>query len=269
MKHYKSYWSIPSFALIGFLLSIVYCTLARPVYEVSGSIGIMRPSLPPVSNFMPETQNRWVWIRDGLSMKSMLLQDTLLHDVLNTSRQLKSRYEMFSKKFPNMEQEDLVANYINVMKKAIKIQYTGGDANVFIFTVVDTNPVLAKEIVSLLMSQLKSLYEEVMFKRNDVSLEELQIKAISIKHELGKERNDDMNSFLQRRINAAYEADAKLYVENILQTIQSKTLVKTINNPYIPTHPIWPRWDLIIFFSTFTGLLVGIVFYYIVSRIHE
>ncbi len=269
MTGLKRFWTIPFFVIVGALCGLAYCAYTIPLYEISGSVGLLRPTLPPVSNYMPETQNRWVWIRDGLAMKNMLLQDSVLYDVIQSSEVLKERLELFSIEFPALQKDDLTSNFINKLKKSIKIQYTGGDANIFIFTVKDANPGLAKEIVSQLMSQLKSLYEEAMFKRNSLSLDELHVKTLALKQEIGMKSKNDTDSYLQSRLNAAYDAEAKLYVENILQNIQSKALLKTINDPYIPTHPIWPRWDLLIFFSTLTGLLIGVTFYYLISRSNE
>ncbi|HAZ13619.1 MAG: hypothetical protein A2X86_13885 [Bdellovibrionales bacterium GWA2_49_15] len=269
MTQFRRFWPIPFFAILAVICSVVYCLVAQPLFEVTGSIGIMRPTLPPVSNFMPETQNRWVWIRDGLAMKNMLLQDSLLQQIIAQSEILRQRLHSYSLKLPKMAQEDTMSNYIAFLKKSIKVQYTGGDANIFIFTVTDSNPALAKEVVNILMDRLKALYDEVMFKRNDASLNALHLKTVALKQDLGNNRNGAMNSFLKGRISAAYDAEAKLYVESVLQTIQSQTLLKVINTPYIPAHPIWPRWDLLILFSTVTGLLVGVFFYYIISRIHE
>ena len=265
----KKYWPIPFFVMLGILCGVLYGFEASPVYEISGSIGIMRPTLPPVSNFMPETQNRWVWIRDGLSMKDMLLQDSLLSDLIQTSNVLKQRLEVFSSIYPKMDREDILSNYINELKKAIKIQYTGGDANIFIFTVTDRDPELAKGIVTLLMAHLKNLYEETMFARNDISLNELYLKTNELKNEIAYKHAESGNALLEGKLRAAYEAGAKLYVENILQNVQSKTLFKVIDKPYIPTHPIWPRWDLLIFFAGLCGLLLGVVFYYIATRLNE
>lgn len=103
--------------LLMLLMGMLYCLAATPIYQVSGSATIVRSSLPPLVNLTPETRNRWVWVRDGLSMKEVLKQDKSFFDFVKNSEELKKRFKAYSSNHPFHSSEDLLISFIRTLKK--------------------------------------------------------------------------------------------------------------------------------------------------------
>lgn len=68
-------------------------------------------------------------------------------------------------------------------------------------------------------------------------------------------------------LSAVSDAYGRLYVENILQNAQSKNIFKTIDTPFIPPAPMWPRMDLVLLLCALAGLALGLVIQYLSSTI--
>jgi len=248
---------------IGFVfIGVTYCFFARPLYEVSGTVTIIRPSLPPIAADTPEPRNRWVWIRDGLSFKEILLQDNIFSDFIDESETLQKRYKKFALKYSMLKSDDLKVNFIHHVKKEINLMYTGGDSNTFIFTVRDSNPIFAKELVNMLISNLQKMFEDMLYARNEEYLQVLERKMKSLELQNNNAGSDGLSATLvSHQLASLEDAYGKLSVENILQNVQSKKLVKIISHPNIPLFAVWPRWDLVLLFSTTLGVFSGSLFH--------
>lgn len=239
---------------------IVYGKLSTPIYEVTASAVMIRSTMPPVVSVTPEPRNRWVWIRDGMSLKEMIQRDDIFLEIIRESKELSDRYIKFSSKFKEMENNDLLINYVQKLKSSVEIQYTGGDSNIFIFKARDKNASVAKYIVEYLIKSLRTSYSDLMLNRRKDYLKELNHSAGNIiKDEIEKRSSHGFGVWNQYKMNALSEAYGRLYVENLLQNVQGRSNIKIIKIPHIPTSPIWPRMTLILLFSILGGSLIGLL----------
>lgn len=225
-----------------FLGTIVLCTIAGiaysfltpKIYISKSHVAIFRMKIENPDISSEESRNRWVWIRDGLNLKSALVTDEMLASLIETNTKARE----LAQQFPNKQ---LMMNYLNGL---INIQFTGADENNFLVEVKAPSPTLAFELNSKIFERIKFLAVEADQANFNAVLVELKKKQMELQLE------PETYAFYQDKIR-------KMIFNQIVEQKQRETSFQIISKPTINEKPIWPNTKLIIILSAFIGIVVG------------
>lgn len=234
MKILSSKQVILSSILIFTIGGLGYALLAPKIYSSKSHIALFRIKIENPDSSSEETRNRWIWIRDGLNLKSAIITDELVEKIIQIDPTAKS----ISEKLKN---KPLTNEHI---KKFVNIQFTGADENNFLVEVKAPSAELAYNLNSLVFDRIKYLAIEADQKKfNDliIELKKMQEKLKS---------KPQANAFYEDKIK-------KLIFNNIIEQKQRSDAFEVISNPVLNEHPIWPNRKLIILLSAIIGLVIG------------
>lgn len=211
---------------ISFLITvsgIIYSFNAPPMYSSTSHVAIFRPNIENPDVGSEESRNRWIWIRDGLNLKSAIVTDTLLKTVLNTNEKLN----------------------IDYLKTLINIQFTGADENNYIIEVKAPTPILAYQLNSMLFNRVRYLAIDANQDKFNGILSELQKKQEEYK------TDENTYSFYQDKIK-------KMIFDHTLEQKQRENTFEVIKYPNLNETPQASRANYIIVSSIIIGLVLGL-----------
>jgi hypothetical protein len=234
MKKITTKSTIIGCALLFTLTGILYTFFAPKVYSSKSHVALFRLKIEDPDSALEESRNRWIWIRDGLNLKSALFTEDMLTQLIAKDETAR----LISSNFPN---KHIVYEYF---KTFLNIQFTGADENNFLVEVKAPNAKLAFNLNQLVFDRLKYLaVNSDKFKFENV-LTTLKQKQ--------KENKKDQAIY-------AYYKDkiTKLTFNNVLEQQQRENSFEVISPPLLNEVPIWPRGYLIIVLSAVIGLVFG------------
>lgn len=231
MKSIVKFRTIAASTIISLIVSGVYIFISPKTYKAKSQALILRAKLDEENFGTEESKNRWIWIRDGLNLKTMLTSDLELINFINANKQ-------------DFINPDLNQNLKNI-KSMIEVNYTGADDNNYIIEVKSNNKILTEKLNIFLFKRIKYL-----------SIEKPQQEIEIITNELTRQANQyppSSNSFLliQSKIS-------KLNALKSIDFIQNENRFQTIIPPTLEVQPIWPNKKLIIFLGLVIGIIAGI-----------
>lgn len=217
-------------ALILILVGIIYSFTVERVYQADAQALLMRPKIDSQELGTEESKNRWIWIRDGLSLKGLIVSEIDLKIFIETNPQYK-----------NFQNE----NFTN-LKKMIEIQYTGADDNNYIITVKGTN----KDFV---INLTKHLFERLKVLATDKTQEDYA----SIIEKLKRDSSQYPNNSIEL---GNYQSQIrKIALAQTIDQAQKQAAFQIIQLPTLKADPIWPRPKLIILVLSILGFITGII----------
>lgn len=226
--------------LVFILAGIIYSFTAQKVYSSKSHVAMFRLKIEDPGSNMEESRNRWIWIRDGLNLKSALFTEFLLDDLLSKNAEAKALAEKFSNK-------RLAYDHFS---KMINIQFTGADENNYLIEVKAPTPQIALELNMMIFNRLKYLAVEADQKKFDELVTELRTKQ--------QEQKGANFDFYEDKIN-------KLTFSHIVEQKQKQSAVEVIASPQLNESPIWPRNKLIVAVFAFFGLIFGLALDYVLK----
>lgn len=234
-KKIKLHFVLFSIVGLSILLSTIYNTIAPDIFLSKSHVVIFRPRIENPDVGSDESRNRWIWIRDGLSMKSALVTDTMLKNIIISNPYVAN----LTKSHPN---EQFTLNYL---KSLINIQFTGADENNFIVDVKAPNALLAYELNSLIFERMRYLAIDAEQLNFNAILNELQKKQIELK------ADPDSYIFYRDKIK-------KMVFNHLIEQKQRESSFEILTRPSLNKNPIIPNKKFIIIFSTFIGIVLGL-----------
>lgn len=218
--------------LIFVILGGIYSQTAPKMFVSKSHVALFRLKIENPDTGTEESRNRWIWIRDGLNLKSALINDQTFELIQKNNTVAKS-----------MNKQEL--------KNLISIQFTGADENNFIVEVKAPSPELAFELNDLVFRRIK-------FLAVDADQENFnQLHQILQQKQQSYQKGDPSYAFYQDKIR-------KMVFSNMIAQKQRNSAFSVITKPEInPTH-IWPNFKLILLVSAITGLVIGLALEYLI-----
>lgn len=227
MKNNKINTKTPILTGIIFLLIGVFYTItATKIYQVDSQVLLLRNKFDSIELGTEESRNRWIWIRDGLNLKSLIVTDIDLNKFLAENK-IENEFN------------------INALKKMIEIQYTGADNNNYIITVKGSDKNFIYKLSNHLFDRIKYLSTEKSQEEFSFILENLKKDSVQVPN----------NSIEQSNYQAQIR---KIILAQSLDRSQRQNAFQIIQAPTLKEDPIWPRSKIIILTMGILGLLTGI-----------
>lgn len=246
MKNYSTQKIVLSSLVIFTLIGSVYSLNAPKIYSSKSHVAIFRLKIENPDNSSDESRNRWIWIRDGLSLKSALVTDSIIETIAQSDETLKEMASSFDNK-------QLFNEHI---KKFINVQFTGADENNFIIEVKAPTSKLALDLNTLLFDRIKYLAT----KADQKKFNELVTVIKKKQHQLIKDQAG--HAFYDDKIR-------KLTFNHILEQKQKEEAFQVISKPTINDQPIWPRHKLLIGIFALIGLAFGLGLDYVLKSLQR
>jgi uncharacterized protein involved in exopolysaccharide biosynthesis len=240
--------------------ALIYDVFAPEQYEVMGRVVVHRSQIEAPNLSTEESKNRWIWVRDGYAIKDSLLSQDLLSSILERSALLRDRFKEYLGENDSQIREsmkrglgdgDLKIQFLAEFRRAIDVDYLGGDAFTYVITVKDKSPVLAKEVVGVLVDRLRALVVEETKASYDRSLAALQAEIRS-------------NTTPEIRAHLA-ETYRGVLSSRVLFMADSSRRVEVVQAPSIPLTPIWPKIDRLLILAAVAGLAIGLLLEYVLA----
>jgi uncharacterized protein involved in exopolysaccharide biosynthesis len=217
-------------AALGAAAAGVYAKLTPPIYQCSVMAALDRPHVEVPSSTNEDQKNRWVWVRDGLALQQDLVSDVFLTELIAGTPPLAARFDQFASEAAHgISQTDLRLAFAEKLRREIQVDYTGGDANGFIITVRDADPVTARRIAEASLDQLRKL----------------ALDAVADEY---------------RRVHTALNGrpeEKAIESARLARAAFAEKALRTLREPYTPLRPVWPRRGLLVFLGAFLGALAG------------
>lgn len=230
----------------------IYSALTPEIYESAGRVLIHREvvEVPPQAN--EATKNRWIWVRDGYALKDALVSQDFLSSFLGKHSILQAHYAEFAKaqKVPATE-SDRRSQFLTEFRKAIDVEWLGGDAFIYVIRVRDRSAALARDLTTALVERLKTLPAERAQQAYHDSLTALQAQI-----------NNSRSPKTKEELQETYR---KIFVSSVLYSGSAPSRVEVIETPSVPLRSIWPRIDRLLVLAAIAGLAIGLLLEYILS----
>ncbi len=224
------------------IIALIYCFAATKIYTSKSQVALFRLKIEDPGSNMEESRNRWIWIRDGLNLKSALFTETLLDNLIAKNALVKAEAD----RYPNKR---LAYEHFH---KLINIQFTGADENNYLVEVKAANPQIAYELNLAVFERLKYLAVIADQKKFDAVIAEIRLKQQELKD------NRDTFDFYNDKIK-------KLTFSNIVEQKQKETAFEIITSPTLNEIPVWPNSQIILIIAGFIGLIFGMALDYVIS----
>lgn len=222
--------SLVFFSMVG----AVYSLITPKLYSSKSQVALFRLKIENPDSGSDESRNRWIWIRDGLNLKSAVVTDSIIEKIAQTEPSAKE----MAPKFANTQL------FYDHLKKYVDVQFTGADENNFIVEVKAPNPQLAFQLNTLVFERIKYLATVADQKNFEQLVSEIKIKQQGLKA--------DKESF------AFYEDKIrKMTFNHIVEQKQRETAFEIISAPTLNDQPIWPRFKSVLAISFLFGLVFG------------
>ncbi|UOF01844.1 hypothetical protein [Bdellovibrio reynosensis] len=218
------------------LVALIYSLVTPKVYQSSSRAVVFRMKLESPDGATEESRNRWIWVRDGLSISSALVSDEMLKKFLEENEPAKAAVQGFKS----------LGSQMNFLRRMVKIQYTGGDENNYIIEVKSSNQELALDLNKYVFNNLRFLVIEKDQKDYEALLAKVQAEASG--------NNAGEKAYFQDKL-------VKLKFEHLVNQAQKENLFQTISEPAVSDRPVWPKPLALVV----VALLAGVVFGYLLE----
>jgi capsular polysaccharide biosynthesis protein len=212
----------------------IFSLTSTKMYVSKSHIALFRLKIETPDSNSEESRNRWVWIRDGLNLKSALITDEMLDNIIISNSTAKEKAEHYKNK-------QLMKEYL---KSLINIQFTGADENNFLVEVKAPSPSLAFDLNTIIFDRIRYLAVEADESNFKSVLDELRKKQSELK------LDPDTYGFYQDKIR-------KMVFTHTIDQKQRESAFLIISKPALNEQPIWPNHKMIIILSAFIGLVIG------------
>lgn len=221
MKKFKFSFAGIIFAL---LVSFVYIGNTTAIFESKSEVLILRTKLETPFKVQEESRNRWIWLRDGLSLQQNILDESLALKIQDQVEPQKG------------QAFDLAA-----LRKKVEVSYTGADEFLFKIKVADANKEAALKINQLVFDRLKELYLD-----QPQQIFEDSLAAYT-------------EEYPQNMRDKSFEATiAQLKALHAWEQSQRQASFQVLLNPMISQEPIWPKKSALMVVGFLLGLLLGL-----------
>ncbi len=238
--------------LVGAAAGIAYHFTTKQVYETVASVVLYRDRIETPGASSEETKNRWVWVRDGLTLTESLLSDDALEAMVSQRPELQKRYDDYKTRQLKRHQlerpDDEMPVFLHRIRNEIKIDYTGGDSNTFIFTVKDRSPQIAQYLAQSIVERLKHVWIDQLHENYTDAL-------AAIAAEAGKAGPENSSLVSRNYLRTTYNG---LLVESRLSQVMAEKNFQIVRKPSFPVAPIWPNLTLVTLLGAAIGLLIGL-----------
>ncbi|XGC79500.1 hypothetical protein ACES2L_09190 [Bdellovibrio bacteriovorus] len=219
------------------LLALIYTLVTPKVYQSSSRAVVFRMKLESPDGASEESRNRWIWVRDGLSISSALVSDETLKKFIEESAVAKAAVEGKSS-----------GAQLGSLRNLVKIQYTGGDENNYIIEVKSSNKELALELNKYIFNNLRFLVTQKDQKDYEALLAKVQAESSNA--------NSGERAYFQDKL-------VKLKFEHVVNQAQKENLFQTISEPAVSDQPVWPKPLALLVVALLAGLVVGYLLEYL------
>ena len=233
MKSIIKFKTLALSTIICLIIGGAYIVISPKTYRAKSQALILRTKLDEENFNTEESKNRWIWIRDGLNLKTMLTSDLELINFINANKQ-------------DFLNPDLNINLKNI-KSMIEVTYTGADDNNYIIEVKSNNKLLTEKLNTFLFKRIKYLSIDKPQQEIEVIISELKKQADQYP------ANSNSHLLIQSKIS-------KLNALKSIELIQNENRFQTIIPPTLETQPIWPNKKIVIFIAILMGVIFGISF---------
>jgi hypothetical protein len=224
------------------VVGIVYSLTTSKIYISKSHVALFRLKIETPDNNSEESRNRWIWIRDGLNLKSALVTDEMLESIIDTN----STAKILSVRYKNKQK------MMDYLKSLVNIQFTGADENNFLIEVKATNPILAFDLNTKIFDRIKYLAVVADQSNFEMVLAELRKKQTELAAE------PETFAFYQEKIR-------KMVFTHTVEQKQRESSFQVISKPDMNELPIWPNYKLIIVLFAFIGFVIGFCLEYFVK----
>lgn len=209
---------------LGALVSVFYSLQVAPVYQSVSEVLILRTKIETPFKVQEESRNRWIWLRDGLSLQQNILDESLAKEI---QAQL------------DREKEQLFD--LEALRKKVEVSYTGADEFLFKIKVSDTDKEAALKINELVFQRLKELYLD-----QPQQVFESSLAAYTKEYPLSLR-------------DKSFEATvAQLKALHAWEQAQREASFQVLLNPMISQNPIWPKKSALMVVGVLLGLFLGL-----------
>jgi hypothetical protein len=211
---------------IALIIGFIVIATAPKIYQSQARVAITRLALEHPEKVNEESRNRWVWVRDGLSMQSLIVDDQLVESFRETIKLTDG---------PEGREEFL---------RMIRIDFTGADEFNLKFTVKGQSASVARDIAQALVERVQYLAIE-RFEETYQQVREALVNELHSSIDKGK------TSYFEDRIR---ELD---FFHRLEQTQRSGGVI-VVQAPLLDEREIWPNKKAILALSLGIGLVSGI-----------
>lgn len=234
---------------VGAVAGLAYALAAKPVFESVASVVLYRDRVENPNSVSEDAKNRWVWVRDGLTLTEGLLSDDFFESVVKKSPPLQARFDAFRNSLVQRHglpaSEEAMLQFAHGLRKSLRIDYTGGDSNTFVFKARDASPAVARELAQAMVDRLRELW---VTERHDMAAAALAAIAKDVPP---GEAGLESRSYLRNTYNG-------LLVSARLADVLAARNFQVVRRPSLPLDPLWPRRSLIVALGALVGLLAGL-----------
>lgn len=228
------------------IMGIIYSLNSEKFYLSKSHIALFRLKLESPDSYGEESRNRWIWIRDGLNIKSAIITDEMLLNTIKTN----SAAQKKSKLYPDQQ------SMLTYLKTLINIQFTGADENNFLIEVKAPSPTLALDLNNNIHERIKYLATELDKANFDEIINELKKKQFELK------KDQEIYNFYQDKIK-------KMIFAHTVEQKQREISFQTISKPQLELTPIWPNHKIIIATFSLIGIFIGLSLEFYLNRYQE
>lgn len=231
-------WSTTKLVLSSLILfitfGVIYSATTPNIYLSKSQVALFRLKIENPDYDSEESRNRWIWIRDGLNLKSALITDTSLLEITKTNETAKRMAMHYSN--PH--------TLVDVLRKMINIQFTGADENNFIVEVKAPSALLAHDLNKMVFDRIKYLATTADKDNFESLITQIKNKQLELAADKGA------YAFYDDKIR-------KMTFNHLVEQKQKEDALKVISNPTINQDPIWPRPFVTVIIFAFIGAVLG------------
>lgn len=220
------------FTLLGLFLggisSLIIASKITPVFQSQSEVLILRSKGETPYKVHEETRNRWIWLRDGLSLQQNILDEKLAEEVF-----LKTRKNISN------------GTALLELREKVLITYTGADEFLFKIQVRDPQKKIALEMNQLVFKRLEEL-----FLRAPVEVFEKSLASFT-------------EAYPTTLRDASFQAKvAELSALHAWEQAQREASFQVLLSPSILDEAVWPKKPAILVMGLILGFLLGLVLDY-------
>lgn len=221
--------------LFFFILGIIYNLTTEKIYSSKSQVALFRLKIELPESGTEESRNRWIWIRDGLNIKSALANDEALEKIIATN----STAHEISIQYNNRQK------MLDYLKSLINIQFTGADENNYIVEVHAPTSELSIELNTLIFDRIKYFAVD----EDHLNFQKIIAELKKKQEELKSSSSDSL--LYQDKLN-------KMIFNHTIEQKQRENSYHIISQPTLNPIAIWPNSKLIMLVFSFIGIVIGL-----------
>jgi hypothetical protein len=143
--------------------------------------------------------------------------------------------------------------FVQRLRKDLRIDYTGGDSNTFIFKARDRSRTVARSLAQGMVDRLRYVW---VTERRDMYSDSLKSIAREIPEVESERASLKSRNYLRNTYNG-------MLVASLLSDTAAARNFQLVKNPSLSLDPLWPRACLLVPIGGLTGLLAGLFLLYL------